>query len=62
MCTVVAKRSVSIPRFAASSSLEVYPGGGTMPSMSATVRPASVIASSAARNISSTGRCGDPRT
>ena len=62
MWTVVANRSVSMPRLAASSSLEVKPGGGTMPSMSPTGSPASAIAVSAARSISSTGRCGDPRT
>ena len=62
MWTVVAKRSVSMPRLAASSSLDVKPGGGTMPSIAPTCNPASAMAASAARSMSSTGRCGDPRT
>ncbi len=52
MCTVVASRRSSMPRLAASSSLLVYPGGGMMPSMSATERPASAIAVVAASSMS----------
>jgi len=62
MWTVVARRSVSMPRLAASSSLVVYPGGGMMPSMSIAASPASAIAVSAAWRMSSTGVKGAPRT
>ena len=62
MCTVALYATDGMPRFAASSSTVVYPGGGTMPSMSVTVSPASATASWATRSIISTGSSSAPRT
>jgi hypothetical protein len=61
MCTVALYATDGMPRFAASSSLEVYPGGGMMPSTSPGSSPASAIASVAACSINSTGNAPAPR-